>query len=74
VLECATLVGAGTVIGLIAATLLARWMQSLLFGVSPLDGVTYAMSAVVLLAVALLTAIAPARAIARIDPTLTLRS
>ena len=74
VVECVLLVGVGGAFGLIGAALLARLMGSLLFGVSPLDTATFAASLVTLIAIALLTAIGPARAIARIDPTLTLRS
>lgn len=73
VIECMTLVGSGAVAGLIAAALLTRLMRSLLFGVAPIDALTFSASALVLLAVAALTAIGPARAIARIDPALTLR-
>jgi putative ABC transport system permease protein len=74
VVECVMLVGAGGTLGLIGAVVLARLMRSLLFGVSPLDAATFAMSLATLMAIALLTAIGPARAIARIDPTMTLRS
>jgi predicted permease len=74
VVECVILVGLGGAFGLIGAALLARLIGSLLFGVSPLDTTTFAASLVALIAVALLTAIGPARAIGRIDPTLTLRS
>jgi hypothetical protein len=67
------LVGGGAVAGLVAAALLTRLMRSLLFGVAPTDIPTFALSALMLLAVAALTALGPARAIARIDPALTLR-
>jgi putative ABC transport system permease protein len=72
--ECVTLVAIGAGAGLTAAILAARLMRSLLFGVSPLDLSTFALSALTLIAVAILTAIGPSRTIARIDPTLTLRS
>jgi putative ABC transport system permease protein len=72
-IECLTLVGGGAVAGLVAAALLTRLMRSLLFGVAPTDIPTFALSALMLLAVAALTALGPARAIARIDPALTLR-
>jgi ABC-type antimicrobial peptide transport system permease subunit len=49
-------------------------MQSLLFGVSSLDPATFAASLLVMGGTALLAAIGPSRAIARIDPVLTLRS
>jgi hypothetical protein len=74
VAECVVLVTLGGGIGLIGAAVLTRLMRSLLFGVSPLDAATFAASLVALLAIALLTAIGPARAIARLDPAVTLRS
>ena len=35
------LTGVGLVVGIVAAIALGRWMSSLLFGVGPLDPVTY---------------------------------
>jgi predicted permease len=66
------LVGAGA--GLAAAVLLARLMASLLYGVGPMDPVTYAAVAGLLLAVALLASYLPARRASRIDPTKALRT
>ena len=74
VVECVVLVAIGGTLGLMGAAALSRLMRSLLFGVSPLDAATFAVSLVTLMAIALLTAIGPARAIARIDPMMTLRS
>lgn len=74
VLECVTLVACGGALGLGAAAMLTRLMRTLLFGVSPLDPATFAGSALVLLTIAVVAAIGPSRAIARIDPTMTLRS
>jgi hypothetical protein len=74
VVECVTLVGAGGGIGLIAAASMARLIRSLLYGVSPMDPATFAVSLLVLIGIAVAAAIGPARAIARIDPAMTLRS
>ncbi len=74
VIECVSLVATGGAIGLISAAVLTRWMRSLLFGISPLDPVTFAASVATLLVIAVAVAIGPSRAIARIDPTMTLRS
>jgi predicted permease len=74
VIECVTIVAVGGTLGLVAAAGLSRLMQSLLFGVSPLDPATLAASVLVMGGIALLAAIGPSRAIARIDPVLTLRS
>ena len=54
------------------ADLLRRWPH--LFDVSPADPQTYAVVTVVLIAVALIAAYAPARRAAAVDPMLTLRS
>ena len=73
-IESLTLVAVGAAAGLTVAIPLARLMRSLLFGVSPLDLPTFAIGALVLMAVAIVTGIGPSRTIARIDPTMTLRS
>jgi predicted permease len=68
------LVGAGIVLGLGGAALLTRLMESLLFGVTALDAVTYGTMSAALLAVALLAAYLPARRVTRIDPMQSLRA
>ena len=65
---------AGVVIGVSAATALMQLMRSLLFGISPLDPVTYATVPLVLAAVVLLASYIPARRAASIDPIQALRS
>jgi len=64
----------GVVLGLAAAYGLTRLMESLLFGVSALDPITYATVAVCLMAVALLASYLPARRAARVDPMQALRA
>ena len=65
------LIGVG--IGLIASLGLMRLMQSLLFGVSASDPLTFALIALLLTAVALLACYIPARRAARVSPLIALR-
>jgi len=68
------LAGIGVVIGLGAAYGATRLLAGLLFGVSPLDPITYAVVAFTLTVVALLASYLPARRAASIDPTEALRA
>ena len=63
----------GIAIGLAAAVGLTRLMSAMLFGVSPLDPVTYAAVSVVLAGIALLATYIPARRAASVDPVEALR-
>jgi predicted permease len=65
---------AGGVIGLASAAGLSRWISTLLFGVAPLDAVTYGVSGAVVLAVAVCASYVPARRAASVDPMEALRS
>jgi hypothetical protein len=69
-----TLAGVGVAIGLVAAASLTRLMSSLLFGIAPMDPVTYAAVPVVLLSAALLASYLPARRAAAVDPVETLKA
>jgi putative ABC transport system permease protein len=63
----------GMVLGLIGAAALTRALASLLFGVTPLDAVTFVTAPAVLCAAALLASAAPAWKAARTDPAIALR-
>jgi putative ABC transport system permease protein len=67
--HAALLAGIGIVVGLGAAFGLTRAMSSLLFNVSPVDPLTYALVSLVLVGIALVASYVPARRAARIDPT-----
>lgn len=64
----------GCGVGFAGATGLARLMRSLLFGVTPLDPITYLVTPVVLLIAAALASYLPARRAAAMDPAETLRA
>jgi len=68
------LVAAGVAGGLVAAALTTRFLGSLIFGVSPLDPVTFATAAAVLTFVALIAHWVPVRRALRIDPASALRA
>jgi predicted permease len=72
---CETLlpVALGIALGLCAALAATRWVESLLFGLSPQDPLTIGQVALLLLAVATLSAYLPARRAARVDPMAALR-
>jgi|SRR5579863_997298 len=64
----------GAALGMIAAAGLTRLMSSLLFGITPLDPLTYAMVPVFLLAAAALASYVPARRATIVNPVEALRS
>jgi len=64
----------GAAIGIALSIGVTRLLSSLLFGVSPLDPVTYAGTVILLAAVAIVATIAPARRAAAINPLATLKA
>ena len=63
----------GASLGLGGALALTRLLKTLLFGVSPTDPLTFIVVAAVLIIVALLAALVPARRAASMDPLVSLR-
>ena len=68
------LTAAGLGAGLAAAPLAGFAMKQMLYGVEPLDPMTYAAAAVVILVAALAASIHPARRAAKLDPATSLRT
>jgi ABC-type antimicrobial peptide transport system permease subunit len=67
------LAGMGVAIGLVAATIATRLLRSLLFEVQPGDPIVLVAVTALLIALASLASLAPARRAARVDPTEALR-
>ncbi|MGD9904159.1 MAG: ADOP family duplicated permease, partial [Vicinamibacterales bacterium] len=70
----ARVVVSGVTIGLVAAAGAARLLGSVLYGVSPLDPITYLWVGLVVTTTAALAVAAPAWKAARVDPATALRS
>ena len=64
--------GVGIAIGAAVAAGITRWMSSLLFGVTPVDAVTFGAAATVLALAALAASYLPAHRAAAVDPVETL--
>jgi putative ABC transport system permease protein len=67
------MVAIGGVIGLIAATLLARSMEGILFGVEPFDLPSFTLAAATLLIAGVAASLLPALRTTRVDPVVALR-
>jgi putative ABC transport system permease protein len=72
--QAAVLVGGGIGLGLVVAAATAGLLRTQLFGIEPLDPWTFAGTATVLAAIALLASYVPARRGMRIDPIQALRA
>jgi putative ABC transport system permease protein len=72
--QSALMTTAGTVIGLAGALAFTRYMQAMLFGVTPFDVTTFATVPAALALVAVLASLAPARRATKVDPAVTLRA
>jgi predicted permease len=68
-----TLTFAGCAIGMLAALALSRITASLLYGVSPTDGLTFAAVPAALFTIAAIACLVPARRAAKLDPIRALR-
>ena len=67
------LAGIGVVVGVAGAFVVTRYLEALLFGVKPIDVITFVLVAVGLIVVALVACLIPARRAAKVDPLTALR-
>jgi predicted permease len=72
--EILTLVAVGSVAGAVLAIALARFVESLVFGLTPNDPMTLAIAIVLLLVIGLVAGYLPARRASRIEPVVALRA
>lgn len=72
--EAGRLVAAGLVLGGAAALVTTRWIAPFLFGLTPADPATWAMSVLALAAVSVAACALPAWRAARLDPNAVLRA
>jgi putative ABC transport system permease protein len=70
----ARVIGAGALIGLVLAAILAQTIATFLFGVKPLDPLTFVAVVVVLGITAAVASLIPAYRAARVDPVVAFRS
>ena len=64
---------AGVLTGVLVAALSTRVLDSLLFGVPPTDPLTFVATALLLMGIAFLACLVPARRATRVDPNTALR-
>jgi putative ABC transport system permease protein len=64
----------GVTIGVVAASVFTRWMRALLFGISPVDPITFTAVPILLAVAAVLASYLPARDAMTVDPVETLRA
>jgi hypothetical protein len=72
--EALLVAGAGVIAGCAAAAIAGRWLQSVLYGTSSTDPLVLGSAAALMLAVALLATMLPARFASRANPTSLLRA
>jgi len=72
--ESFALVMLGTVLGAVAAHAASRLVESMLFGLTPGDPLTYGAVAVGLVAVAVLASLIPAHRATQVNPLVALRA
>jgi ABC-type antimicrobial peptide transport system permease subunit len=60
-------------VGVAGAWGLTRYLTAMLYGVTPVDGITFSAAPLLLVAVAMAASLLPARKASRVDPVVALR-
>jgi putative ABC transport system permease protein len=63
----------GLFVGVVGSVALSRYLQGVLFGITPADPTTFTVVSAMFLVVAILATLIPARRITRVDPLVALR-
>jgi len=69
-----SVIGTGVAIGMVAAAALSRSISTFLFGVKPIDPMTFLLVPMVLIATAAIAVAAPAWRASRVDPVVAFRN
>lgn len=72
--EALKLVGAGVVLGVVGGLTVTRLMESMLYGISPLDGMTWLGAVLLMTAAAMAAALIPARRASKVDPLIAIQA
>ena len=72
--EALLLVSAGIVLGLAGGAVITRLMESMLYGISPLDATTWLLAALLMTTAAMAAALVPARRASKVDPLIAIQS
>jgi len=72
--SASVVIGSGVAIGLVLAALVSRTIAAFLFGVKPIDPITFVLVPIVLSATAAIAVAAPAWRAARVDPVVAFRT
>jgi ABC-type antimicrobial peptide transport system permease subunit len=72
--QSAALTVVGIAIGLAGAAMLSRYLEGLLFGITPLDPITFVAATVLFAVIALVAAYGPVRRATGVDPLVALRA
>ena len=72
--QALSLVAAGVFLGLVGGLMVTRLMESMLYGISPLDVSTWMRAALLMTVAAIAAALIPARRASKVDPLIALRA